>query len=50
VVAGCYLGLTLVNQLRIEWSLNEQYHYGWAQRHGIYDRERPIAQRLARAA
>jgi exosortase len=30
VAAGCYLGLTLVNQLRIEWSLNEQYHYGWA--------------------
>jgi exosortase len=25
-----YLGARLIDQLRIEWSLNEQYRYGWA--------------------
>lgn len=30
VAVAPYLGVTLINQLRIEWSLNEQYHYGWA--------------------
>jgi exosortase len=28
--AAAYLLFSLINELRVEWTLNEQYHYGWA--------------------
>src|SRR5262245_45762107 len=30
LLAAGYLLVTLIDQLRVEWTLNEQYHYGWA--------------------